>query len=509
MQRMTTTTDGVDGMEATDNFDVVQEQNFTAKDVLHLDDPLASNVGDINSPDEEFSIEKLIQDQDLYSVDGRRLQVTEASSLGRSGLGAVVKRIVQLICQSCKSLETLTDVNFEKFVYCLLGLGTSDRMMLGKHFAEIVTNVQYVLLPELETKFQGQFSEFVNEKRTSMFGNICFACDFWPKRSLLWATSISQDFQYRKVFVGSAAEKMYNADFLRKLLTACGLEATRQIKIVANEECATFHSEAEPCILDNIRRIFVDFFNYVKTDEQFMQSLLFFYNLSANDPSDEDATMEISLDLDFTIALAKSYPGLASEITIEDGKPSLDTFFGLIQPFIDCIDSLTVETNPTINEVHLWMKKLENVFDRPRASDPAAKQLADVFGELIKTSFLTSDAQKVAVFFDPNFKSMKFLNEAEKQEVLTIVRSRFEHLKPAVPKVKKEVKSLPSTKKFAEFADVDDEVVETPCDINYEIRRYIDHRLDRGESQYELDNNIFSIGIGIDVKNTNWNWNWN
>jgi hypothetical protein len=71
-----------------------------------------------------------------------------------------------------------------------------------------------------------------------------------------------------------------------------------------------------------------------------------------NDPS-EDATMEISLDLDFTIALAKSYPGLANEINIEDGKPSLDTFFGLIQPFIDCIDSLTVETNPTINEVHL------------------------------------------------------------------------------------------------------------------------------------------------------------
>jgi hypothetical protein len=29
----------------------------------------------------------------------------------------------------------------------------------------------------------------------------------------------------------------------------------------------------------------------------------------------------------------------------------------------------------------------------------------------------------------------------------------------------------------------------------------------RGESQYELDDNIFSIGIGIDVKHTNWNLN--
>jgi hypothetical protein len=27
----------------------------------------------------------------------------------------------------------------------------------------------------------------------------------------------------------------------------------------------------------------------------------------------------------------------------------------------------------------------------------------------------------------------------------------------------------------------------------------------RGESQYELVDNIFSIGIGIDVKHTNWN----
>jgi hypothetical protein len=31
--------------------------------------------------------------------------------------------------------------------------------------------------------------------------------------------------------------------------------------------------------------------------------------------------------------------------------------------------------------------------------------------------------------------------------------------------------------------------------------------LNRGESQYELDDNFFSVGIGIDVKNTNWNWN--
>jgi hypothetical protein len=27
----------------------------------------------------------------------------------------------------------------------------------------------------------------------------------------------------------------------------------------------------------------------------------------------------------------------------------------------------------------------------------------------------------------------------------------------------------------------------------------------RGESQYDLDDNIFSIEIGIDVKHTNWN----
>jgi hypothetical protein len=32
-------------------------------------------------------------------------------------------------------------------------------------------------------------------------------------------------------------------------------------------------------------------------------------------------------------------------------------------------------------------------------------------------------------------------------------------------------------------------------------------RVQRGESQYELDDNFFSIGIGIDVKHTNWNWN--
>jgi hypothetical protein len=111
--------------------------------------------------------------------------------------------------------------------------------------------------------------------------------------------------------------------------------------IVAKDEYAAFFSEAQPCILDSIRKIFKDFFTSVQVDDRFMDALLCLRNLSASqrdDPIIEAAIM----DIDFAIALAKSYPGLANEIPGEEAKKLLKNFFGLIQPFISCIKDLTV-----------------------------------------------------------------------------------------------------------------------------------------------------------------------
>jgi hypothetical protein len=44
--------------------------------------------------------------------------------------------------------------------------------------------------------------------------------------------------------------------------------------IVAKHEYAAFLSEAQPCILDSIRKIFKDFFTSVQVDDPFMDALL-------------------------------------------------------------------------------------------------------------------------------------------------------------------------------------------------------------------------------------------
>jgi hypothetical protein len=65
---------------------------------------------------------------------------------------------------------------------------------------------------------------------------------------------------------------------------------------------------------------------------------------------------------------------------------------------------LTIETGPTINEVYLWKKNLEEAFDHLPAGDIFTKKMANVFAKSIKELFLTSEAQKIDILFNDLFK---------------------------------------------------------------------------------------------------------
>jgi hypothetical protein len=96
-----------------------------------------------------------------------------------------------------------------------------DRAILSKNFSEIVAT-QREFVPELVTQLQGSFKQYKQ----------CFTFDSWSNRSLLWATTITHEFKYRKVFLGSEVERTFDAEFLKQLLTACGLEATHQTSLL-------------------------------------------------------------------------------------------------------------------------------------------------------------------------------------------------------------------------------------------------------------------------------------
>lgn len=98
--------------------------------------------------------------------------------------------------------------------------------------------------------------------------------------------------------------------------------------------------------------------------------------------------------------------------TVADLKKILD-------PFTKALKSLCSDVKPTLNEVYIFRKKLEDHFKNHRSFTDG--KVCDLALKLIREHFPMADIHKVAIFLDPRFKSMKFMTPVEKASVLASV----------------------------------------------------------------------------------------
>lgn len=97
---------------------------------------------------------------------------------------------------------------------------------------------------------------------------------------------------------------------------------------------------------------------------------------------------------------------------------NFDECKNILEPFTKAIKNLSSEQKPTINEVYIFRKKIEDHFRNTRFSNP---KIRDIAINLIQEHFPVTMLHKVAVFLDPRFKSLKFMNHEEKTTVLNTV----------------------------------------------------------------------------------------
>lgn len=106
--------------------------------------------------------------------------------------------------------------------------------------------------------------------------------------------------------------------------------------------------------------------------------------------------------------------------SVEDGDDT-ETFEELKQildPFMKAVKILSSEQKPTINEVYIFRKKIEDHFRIPRFTNA---KLRDLALNLIQENFPMTNLHKIAVFLDPRFKSLKFMSHEERANVLSLV----------------------------------------------------------------------------------------
>lgn len=100
-----------------------------------------------------------------------------------------------------------------------------------------------------------------------------------------------------------------------------------------------------------------------------------------------------------------------SEIAINEFKRILD-------PFTKASKSLSSDSKPTINEVYIFRKKIEDHFKNAQFSSSKIREFAL---NLIREQFPMTNLHKIAVFLDPRFKSLKFMNHEDKLNVLSMI----------------------------------------------------------------------------------------
>lgn len=106
---------------------------------------------------------------------------------------------------------------------------------------------------------------------------------------------------------------------------------------------------------------------------------------------------------------------------LEDNSKSaaINEFKRMLDPFTQALKSLSSDAKPTINEVYIFRKKIEDHFKN--AQHFSNNKIRNLALSLVREHFTMTNLHKIAVFLDPRFKSLKIMNHEDKANVLNMI----------------------------------------------------------------------------------------
>lgn len=283
--------------------------------------------------------------------------------------------------------------------------GNMEALFDGKHVSssasvaeKSINNLQKMLKPKFEDH------------------RIALSCDYWTDRNrkmnflTLYGHYISDMFEIKRVNLGTESfvedfstidyKRLVSSMLERYLNTDNDIEAflSRTTTVIFDEMADCFKSYSTigcSCLILN--RIVVQLI-----DECDLRETL---------PSDLLANTENWANIWEYLDMNVDHIDSATASSLEELKQILD-------PFMKAVKSLSSDHKPTINEVYIFRKKIEDHF---RNACFANTKIREIALNLIREHFPITNLHKIAVFLDPRFKSLKFMSHEEKTNVLNMV----------------------------------------------------------------------------------------
>lgn len=416
----------------------------------------------------------------LLTVKSRSENVSVMDLAGKN----VALAQINLLSQSMMSTAILREPTYLNFLQQLVNFGAD----YGKQKVGNFINQQLICDDLIPNRCDDVRSDLMKQMRGAEF-SISYHN---------WTNSMNEQyvtvvgyfftprFEYCHKTLGTAScDHETMMDVIREISKCYRSKADGLIKCVGDREIDGF--ETFPCIIGKISDVIKAAMHANAASETFFNDLLqvISENLDVPQICDSNDDAKVKLFYKFHLHLKTLH---------EDNTPLVEQFNQLMGLLFSAITSLTKMSangsgrSVTANEIYLWSKKLLKYYSTFQTEDDeASKSIRQTILQAIKNNF-TNEIQelyKVAVFLDPNFKNLKFLDTSERNTLLDIVRKNLQNIinedSDLQPQVKKQKSSATQSKShlsdtFLEFMDITMESVDDQ--VNSEIQCYMGFKLE-------------------------------
>lgn len=389
---------------------------------------------------------------------------------------------INWLSQSLMTTEIVSDPAYLNFLQSLVNFGADFgkqkisnivnrhvicQQMIPRRCGDMQTELMSALK---DTEFTISFRKWSNsrdEHYVTVFGYF-FTASFGYRHHILGTRRLDDDEEDDVMSVVKEISDNY--------------KTVKDVKLKCICDSAEDDFESFPCIVGQISKVIVTAINASADSKKFFKRICELAHDILGIPMKQ--SFEASDDEQKIKVLFELHLHLKSNDDIPD-DPAIDKLTKLFGPLFSAISSLIETTDDgarcvTANKVYLWFKKLLKVYASLKAESEIAGSVLQSI-EAIKIH----EIYQVAVFLDPSFKNLKFLESSDRTVLLEIVKKNLQRMMgdddTSQPPAKKSKLGMNQSKShvndtFIEFMDITMESVDDQ--VNSEIQCYMGFKLE-------------------------------
>lgn len=370
----------------------------------------------------------------------------------------IIKQQIGMVCKSLHSIELFSDKYFCNLLNLFLQFGAENGNQIQLNNILLYDNTRLLnnYLFNLYSEIKDTIKEMLNRYNFSLEYN------YWTKDSedkflTLYCYTLNDNFEYRKLILATrqcdmnANDKSILTEILNEFIIMDNLERhyknilfvkttnCLQTEMLMDEECIVdctidqLHTILNPIIQDNyelLKRIIkIIATSDCKVDSLENMDISFVTIYTILDKYDK---------IDLTNLFVKTENQLKSEEAdpADDGdnyynifnivsQADINNLFEIFRQFYDVFRNLLVDDKATLHEVYLWKIKLEKICQPAVNNSAFLQKVKQQLLELLELNFIINNYHKIALFWDPTFRSLKFLSDKERVNVMKMIKDKL------------------------------------------------------------------------------------